>query len=72
MTRDEHLAWCKERALELLDAGELAESFNSMLSDLRKHPELENHAGAMLGLMQRMGGFLDSPHAMRRWITGFN
>ena len=39
MTRDEHLAWCKARALEYLDAGDLVNAVASMASDLTKHPE---------------------------------
>lgn len=38
MTRDEHLAWCKHRALEYFDAGDWIEALNSMVSDLLKHP----------------------------------
>ena len=38
MTRDEHLAECKRRALEYLDAGDPREAFTSMLSDIGKHP----------------------------------
>ena len=38
-TAEEHLAWCKKRALEYLDAGELANAFTSMLSDMDKHPD---------------------------------
>lgn len=45
MTRDELLAWAKQRALEYCDEGEINSALASMLSDLHKHPELENHAG---------------------------
>jgi hypothetical protein len=49
MTKDEHLEWCKKRALEYLDAGDPAQAFTSMMSDLRKHPKLENHVGIRMG-----------------------
>jgi hypothetical protein len=39
MTRAEHLAWCKERALEYLDMGDRVNAMASMISDLGKHPE---------------------------------
>ncbi len=35
-TRDEHLAWRKGRALELLDGGDPAGAVASMISDLGK------------------------------------
>jgi len=34
MTRDEHLKWCKERALEYVDAGDLQQALTSMLWEL--------------------------------------
>jgi hypothetical protein len=49
VTRAEHLAWAKQRALEYLDRGELDNAFASMVSDCRKHPELESHIGLELG-----------------------
>ncbi|HWF03424.1 MAG TPA: hypothetical protein VHA06_07045 [Candidatus Angelobacter sp.] len=75
MTRDEHLAWCKERALEYVAAGELQNAMVSMLSDLKKHPELEDHPGGMLGVGLAMlpgSKLLRYPHEMRKWIEGFN
>lgn len=72
MTRGEHLNWAKVRALEYLDDGDLKNAVVSMLSDLRKHPELENHAGARLGVGLMLGGMLRDRHEIRRWIVGFN
>jgi hypothetical protein len=71
MDRAEHLAWCKTRALEYLDAGNVTEAFTSMLSDMGKHPETEGHAGILLGVMLSAGGFMDAGEC-RRWIEGFN
>jgi hypothetical protein len=72
MNRAEHLAWCKQRALAYVDAGDLQNAFASMASDLNKHPETANHAGAELGMMMMMGGLLTSPADMRPFIEGFN
>ena len=44
MTRDEHLEWCKKRALEYLDSGDISNAVTSMLSDLSKHNELRGVA----------------------------
>jgi hypothetical protein len=54
MTRDEHLAWCKQRALEYVDAGDLANAVASMTSDLKEHPDTHNPALnglALIGIM---------------------
>ena len=39
MTRDEHLAWVRERALEYLEAGDPHSAIASLISDLGKHEE---------------------------------
>ena len=72
MTRGEHLAWCKQRALEYCDRGDLSDAFASMASDLGKHPETKNHSGIQLGMMMVMAGQLDTPEKMRNFINGFN
>ena len=73
MTRKEHLEWAKARALEYLDAGDPAQGFTSMLSDLHKHPELENHVGVRMGVMfMLLPGWISNPQEVRRWIVGFN
>ena len=41
MTRKEHLEWCKARALEYLDRGDIQNAVTSMMSDLGKHPGTE-------------------------------
>ena len=72
MTRAEHLQWSKDRALQYVNAGDLHNAFASMCSDLRKHPELENHAGAQLGMMLMLSDLLGTEQKMREWIVGFN
>lgn len=73
MTRAEHLAWCKQRALAYLDgAGSVQEAFASMASDLQKHPLTADHPGAIIGMGLLAGGHLNEPAAMRRYIEGFN
>jgi hypothetical protein len=72
VTKDEHLEWCKNRALEYLDAGDPAQAFTSMMSDLRKHPELENHVGIRMGVgFMMLPGWISNPTEVRRWIVGF-
>jgi hypothetical protein len=71
MTRAEHLAWAKARALEYANRGDAAGAVASMASDLGKHPELASHIGITLGAMQLFAGQL-SGHQLREWIEGFN
>jgi hypothetical protein len=70
VTRDEHLAFAKLRALKYLDAGDLAQALNSMESDLAKHPELK-YPG-FLGEVGLLYVLNRDARALRRWIEGFN
>lgn len=73
MSRAEHLAWCKQRALAYLDGeGNVGDAFASMASDLQKHPATANHRGMEIGLGLMMIGQLSTVHAMREFINGFN
>jgi hypothetical protein len=67
----EHLAWCKQRALEYVDRGELAAAVSSMISDLGKHPDGRKEIYdvlTMAGMMEVQNG----PSAVRHWVEGFN
>jgi hypothetical protein len=69
LTREEHLQWAKERALQYLP-GDPLNAMASMMSDLRKHPELEHHIGLQIAPI--LYGAHYDPQAVRRWIEGFN
>ena len=71
-TREEHLQWCKDRALRYVDVGDNAQAFASMGSDLNKHDETRDHSGMKLGMMMLLAGHLDGADEMRRFIDGFN
>lgn len=71
LTRDEHLAWCKRRALEYVDAGDLPHAVASMASDLKTHPDTDNPALnglVMIGMMYVTDG---DKAAVQRWIERF-
>ena len=76
--RSDHVAWCKERALLELNAPErteadaVANAFASMVSDLRKHPDTEDHSANSLGMQLLIAGHLNTRTEMRRWIEGYN
>jgi len=72
MTQDEHLDWCKKRALEYLDRWDPQQAFTSMISDLGKHPDTKNHAGIQIGVGYMMlPGWINNMEEVRRWIVGF-
>ena len=72
MDRTEHIAWCKKRALEYVDAGDTDQAMASMLSDLHKHKETEKHPAGQMMVQLAMIGELSAPGAMRKFIEGFN
>jgi hypothetical protein len=72
MTREEHLGWCKQRALEYIDAGDIKNGIVSMASDLRKHPETNSRMAVELGIMMLASGQLRTVAEARKFIEGFN
>jgi hypothetical protein len=72
-TREEHLSWCKQRALAYVDRGDLTNALASMASDVRKHPETDTHAATVLLAMEGTRCVMAQDMAgMRRLIEGFN
>jgi hypothetical protein len=72
VTRAEHLAWSKARALQYVEQGDLTNAWTSMVSDLGKHPDTQGHAALELGMMLLIAGQLGTPTKMREFIEGFN
>ena len=70
MTRQEHLAWAKQRALEYCDRGELQHALDSLISDLGKHPETHDPYWAESAIVKWMEGKLDTLEKMRAFING--
>ena len=72
MNRSEHLQWCKDRALEYVQAGDASQAMASMASDLSKHDETKDHPAISLGMMMMMGGKMNTPQDAEKFINGFN
>jgi hypothetical protein len=70
-SRADHLAWCKERALEYVARGDLASAIASMTSDLSKHEATNNPANPGLAQLGMMYAADKDAAAVRRWIEGF-
>ncbi len=72
-TREEHLKWCKQRAMQYVERGDYSSAVTSMLSDLGKHQDTEASASgvlAQLGMMELMRG--PTRERITRYIDGFN
>jgi len=69
MNRQEHLKWCKQRALEYVDRNELTQAYTSFISDLGKHDETCNHPAIRMGVGLMMVGNLNTPDEMRKFIN---
>ena len=66
----EHLEWCKARAREYLERGQIQEALTSMLSDLKRHKETLASGDAMGPLAIMLITHQDKDGA-RRFIEGF-
>ena len=67
MTRDEHIQWCKQRALLELEQS-IKNAMASLLSDLSKHPETQNHPGIIIGMERLFKGELSTYVKMKAFI----
>lgn len=72
MTRSEHLQWCKNRALEYIQDGDIPQGITSMMSDMRKHSETDSKASVSLCMAMLMSGKLTTQHEAEKFINGFN
>ena len=70
--REQHLEWCKKRALAYVDQGDTAKALASMFTDLAKHPKTRNHPNIETGDLLTIVGMLSTPQEVRHFIEGFN
>ena len=71
-SRKQHMDWCKKRALEYVEICDIYNAWNSMVSDLGKHPETANHIAIALGNELLISNNLNTPEKMKTYIEGFN
>lgn len=68
MTREEHLKWCRERAIQDMDYyKDPTKGLISMASDLRKHPETNHESLTSLCLAQ----VIINPKITRQQVIDF-
>jgi len=72
IARQEHLKYCKERALVLVAEGDLRQAFASMCSDIMKSEHTSDHKETnQLGFQLLISGHLDTADEMTKWINGY-
>jgi len=68
VNRDEHLAWCKRRAFEYVEIGDVQGAITSLMSDLTKHDEtMPSQRQMRLSMAVQLA---NSPDAAREFIRG--
>lgn len=78
MTRDEHIKWCKQRAIaefdfyQSKDGTGFKNGITSMMSDLMKHDETKSVTLQSLCMMQMMTKPRMSRQEFVNFINGFN
>ena len=73
MTREEHLKWCKERAIAEIDySKDPKQGIISIMSDLRKHPETNKEALISLCGMMLLSDRIKTRQQAIDFINGFN
>ncbi len=68
-SREDHIAWCKQQALEYLDAGDITNAIASMIADLGKHPDIRY--APVLAAIGLVFAIQQDEAEARRWIEGF-
>lgn len=71
-TRTQHLDWCKQRAMEYCNNGDTHNAMASIMSDLTKHEETEDHSAIQLGMMLMFAGHLKTQRDVKQFIEGIN
>lgn len=71
MNRQEHIAWCKQRAIEEMNySKDPKQGVISMMSDIGKHPETNSESLKALCMMTLLGPCTET--SVRKFIAGFN
>ena len=68
-TRDEHLAWCKQRALKIFASGDSGGAIASMLRDLQKSEDGAMFDAGELAMLEAEARFYtNTPQDILDWI----
>ncbi|HCM53340.1 MAG TPA: hypothetical protein DIS59_00110, partial [Candidatus Magasanikbacteria bacterium] len=70
VSREDHLRFCKERAIELAEAGKLDDAVMSFMSDMGKHPKTAEHPALELLFIRNAMGHLKIKGELIEFING--
>lgn len=72
MDRSEHLQWCKDRAMEYINTGDVTNGIASFTSDMSKHEDTASHSALDLMATMMFSGMLNTVADAEKFILGFN
>jgi hypothetical protein len=72
ISREDHLQWCKDRALEYVELGDLSKAIASMTSDIQKHPQTRLSPPVERALLIPILFNQLDEKKVSEWINGFD
>jgi hypothetical protein len=72
ISREDHIQWCKDRALAYVELGDSNQAIASMISDLKKHPETTIAPAVERALLIPILFKQTDERKLIEWINGFN
>jgi len=69
--RAEYIKWAKDRAINILDTGDINGAWASMASDISNRQDAQDTTAILLGTQLMAGGKLSTVDQMRDFINGF-
>lgn len=71
-SRKEHLEFCKQRAFEYIEKGDLTQAWGSFMSDMAKHEETRNHPFLDTAVLLISDGHYSTKESLKKFINDFN
>ncbi len=72
--RNEHLAWCKNKALAEIGEGTptlIRNALDTFIAELIKHPDTQHHIAITTGTLMLAGDMLTTKAEMEEFINSF-
>ena len=70
--RKEHIEWCKKRALERVEKGELAEAVVALSNDMSKSSKTIDHPLIDYGMILVIAGYFSTAKQVKEFINTIN
>jgi len=72
MIRKEYIEWCKKRALERVEKGELAEAIVALSNDMSKSSKTIDHPLIDYGMILVIAGYFSTAKQVKEFINTIN